>query len=151
MPLTIRIPPLSKPGDTILLKNDAVGVPSVGLLFTLFPDIPVGAKSVDIGNNGGLDIVVTKMVGLNDAICGFEWNWEHPGGDFTTIRLRPVKPGEEIRVKDKGWEDADGNRGDLVFRFELVWPDKTEQGFREEFQSLWDKYYGDGSGDDGGE
>lgn len=102
----------------------------------------MGVKSCEIR---GLDLVIGRVVSVRDALCGFSWGFAHPSGEFTELRVRPVSPGEEIRVRGKGWADADGNRGDLVLQFTLEWPEKTEVGFREELGGLWDRWMGSSS------
>jgi DnaJ-class molecular chaperone len=75
----------------------------------------------------GLDLVYTKPVTLKEALCGFEFEFTHINGKTMAFKnaTNPfmIRPGFRKVVPGYGMK-RDGNTGNLVIEFEVVFPDK---------------------------
>jgi DnaJ family protein A protein 2 len=96
-------------------------------------------KDHDLFKRKGADLLVTKELSLNQAICGFAWKVIHLDGRQVVIKTRPgeiihsevIEPdtGRVLpyirKVKDEGMP-SHGNpfvKGDLYVAFQIVFPD----------------------------
>jgi DnaJ-class molecular chaperone len=78
------------------------------------------------------DLLLVKNLGLKDALCGFFF--EQIGIDGELLRQEidvVVGHGDERRFSGKGMPKKGGGRGDLIVRFEVVFPTKLTEEQKE--------------------
>ena len=87
----------------------------------------------------GADLLITKTLSLNEALCGFEWEIQHLDGRQIVIRSKPgevIQPETEdgkpyVKVVPSEGMPSLGNpfvKGDLYVLFRVVFPKSGELG-----------------------
>eukprot|EP00391_Amoebophrya_sp_Ameob2_P001444 CAMPEP_0179002236 /NCGR_PEP_ID=MMETSP0795-20121207/11872_1 /TAXON_ID=88552 /ORGANISM="Amoebophrya sp., Strain Ameob2" /LENGTH=553 /DNA_ID=CAMNT_0020695835 /DNA_START=1232 /DNA_END=2891 /DNA_ORIENTATION=+ len=110
----------------------------------------------------GQDLMIKKTLPLQDALCGFRFKLRFLDEREIIVESAPgqvVKPNDIWRIPGKGMPTSNGTYGDLVVRFEVLFPsalasEKSDQGTRNTLAKLGlDKSFyfaGEVDGDEGG-
>eukprot|EP00042_Codosiga_hollandica_P041685 m.374538 g.374538 ORF g.374538 m.374538 type:complete len:348 (+) comp56165_c0_seq2:92-1135(+) len=73
------------------------------------------------------DLHAVHTLPLVDALCGSEIAMQGLDGKPLRFRVGPVQPGQVHVVLGQGMPKKDGSRGDLLVKFEVKFPQLTEQ------------------------
>ncbi len=137
--ITIHIPKGTKSGEHVVLNNlsdDTDDAHSAGDHIIVFiEEQNETLKRVDY------DLVIKKNILLSEAISGLLINLLHPNGDKIKIKFDDViKPGQIFKVNGLGFWNKDSNKnGDLIFEFNIIFPDKIEDKRKELIKKLLPK------------
>ena len=72
----------------------------------------------------GFNLIVEKNILLSEALCGLKFNMYHLDGRELIIKTNDIiKPNEEYKISKEGLAKDNYNYGDLIFRFNIVFPD----------------------------
>ena len=77
----------------------------------------------DIYTRKGDDLICNVNIPLKKALTGFVMNKPGVDGNFVRIEVNDViHPNEERRVKNAGMRTKNGGRGDVIFKFNIEFP-----------------------------
>ncbi len=116
----ITIPPGTKNGDILKFPGEGPFDPEKHIRTPLFVEVEVTIPDNWIIH--GKDIIATVTIDC----------WTHLGGGYVTINTIDgpekifIKPGQNregfIRIKQRGWIDKSGKRGDMLLRLKILPP-----------------------------
>ncbi len=137
--ITVHVPKGTKSGENVILNNlsddteDAIVAGDHIILF--IEETNDTLKRVDY------DLIIKKNILLSEAISGLLINFIHPNGDKIKIKFDEViKPGQIFKINGLGFWNKDMNKnGDLIFEFNIIFPDKIEDRRKELIRKLLPK------------
>ena len=134
--LEIAIKPGYKKGTTVTFENEgdeAPGVAPADISFIL------GEKDHDRFVRDGANLVHTARIPLADALCGTILSVRTLDGRTLSIPVSEVvSPGHYTTVKGEGMpiSKAPGSRGDLVIKFNVVFPSYVSDTKKAQLRAL---------------
>jgi len=79
----------------------------------------------------GLNLILRKSVSLKEALCGFEFNIKHlNGSNFCIKNSSIISPGQKQVIPKLGIK-REGNVGNLIIDFDIVFPGSLEESKKE--------------------
>jgi DnaJ-class molecular chaperone len=80
----------------------------------------------------GDNIICEETISLKNALCGFTLNKIGIDGKQITLNMKDViQPNEERVIKNAGMPNKKNERGDLIFRFNVVFPTNLSQTMKD--------------------
>ena len=79
------------------------------------------------------NLVIEQSISLRSALCGFKISQKGIDGKDLELKVENdvVSPGSERRLVGEGMPKKGGGRGDLIFRFKVIFPSKLTAEQRE--------------------
>ncbi|KAK8893811.1 Molecular chaperone (DnaJ superfamily) [Tritrichomonas musculus] len=79
------------------------------------------------------DLIIEQSISLRQALCGFKIKQKGIDGKDLELKVEDdvVSPGSERRLVGQGMPKKHGGRGDLIFRFKVVFPTRLTKDQRE--------------------
>ncbi|CAD7939509.1 unnamed protein product [Amoebophrya sp. A120] len=87
----------------------------------------------------GQDLMIKKSLPLQDALCGFRFKIRFLDDEDVILESQPnqvVKPNDIWRIPGKGMPTSNGTFGDLIVRFEILFPNTVTPNSRDAFSKL---------------
>lgn len=83
----------------------------------------------DLFRRNNMDLYITKKIKFTDAIIGTMIDIPHYD-ETISINIQKqfgiINPNKEYIIKEKGMRNESGRRGDLIVKFELLYPDEQQ-------------------------
>jgi DnaJ-class molecular chaperone len=104
-------------------------------------DIRIIIKIKDYGNltRKGLDLILNKKISLKDALCGFNFEFDHYNGKRICMNNSTgnnvIKPGMKKVINGLGMI-RDNNAGNMIVEFDVIFPDITTEEQRESLRNI---------------
>jgi len=122
----VIIPKGVKSGDKMKLSGDGHNLPGMepGDVIIVFRV----SKDANF-ERVGADLALKKQITLKEALCGFNFVINHPGGTKLKVKSKPaemvIKPGSVMRIPNWGvpQKGAFENHGHLYIKFEVLFPE----------------------------
>lgn len=134
--LTVRIPPGVLEGDKIRLKGKGNPSPyhkdAGDLILTLHIRPPYGVRLE------GLNLYEPLEIYPWEAYLGCQKSIKTLSGDTLVTIPEGMANGQKIRLKDKGFKDRKGNRGNLILEVMYKNPPKGDDRIKEAYRALKD-------------
>jgi len=120
--IELKIPPGTNATSKLRIKGKGnpsqMGGPA-GDLIVQFKMIPHPLYQID-----GKNIVTEQAIPLSTFYLGGTCEIELVAENAKTIKIAPLtKPGTKMRLRGKGMQDKSGNRGDMILKLSLDWPE----------------------------
>lgn len=128
--ITLDIKPGWKEGTKITYPGEGnieQGRPPQDVVFIIKErDHPVFKREKD-------NLVIEQSISLRQALCGFKITQQGIDGKNLVLNVEDdvISPGSERRLVGEGMPKKGGGRGDLIFRFKVVFPPKLTKEQRE--------------------
>ena len=124
--LEVHIERGSKKGDMYRFEGKAHEEPNISVTGDLV--VIFGEESTNVMQRQGDNLVILKKVLLSEALTGLEVAFEHPNKKTILIKDDAIiKPDQVKVVRGLGFPIKDSMRvGDLVIKFEVVFPDDID-------------------------
>ena len=132
--IKVRIPPGAKPGSRIRLKGKGQTNPysqQRGDLYLIVSLQPHPVFKLE-GNN----VVCEVPLSPEEAVLGTEIKVPTPDGNVTMKVPPGVNSGQSLRLKNKGWKSATGDRGDQIVKLKIVTPKSLTNKEKEYYEKL---------------
>ena len=132
--IKVRIPPGAKPGSRIRLKGKGQSNPysqQRGDLYLIVSLQPHPVFKLE-GNN----VVCEVPLSPEEAVLGTEIKVPTPDGNVTMKVPPGVNSGQSLRLKNKGWKSATGDRGDQIVKLKIVTPKSLTNKEKEYYEKL---------------
>ena len=132
--IKVRIPPGAKPGSQIRIKGKGQTDPYSQQRGDLYLNISLQPHPVFKfkGENIVCEVPITPI----EAVLGTEIKVPTPDGSVTMKVPPGTDSGQSLRLKNKGWKTAKGNRSDQIVKLKIVTPKKLTNQEREYYQQL---------------
>ena len=132
--IKVRIPPGAKPGSRIRLKGKGQPNPYSQQRGDLYLKVSLQPHPVFKleGNNITCEVPITPV----EAVLGTEIKVPTPEGSVTMKVPPVVNSGQSLRLKNKGWKSAKGDRGDQIVKLKIVIPKNLTAQEREYYEKL---------------
>lgn len=135
VPLKVTIERGMKHGSKIPFMGEGDQHPDIDMPGAVV--IVLQQKDHDKFTRAGDDLKVKQTISLADALCGFQFTISHLDGRTLVVRSEPgqlIKPGDIKCIVGEGMpiEGKAGKAGDLVIEFNVVFPERLQEGQVEE-------------------
>ena len=132
--IKVRIPPGAKPGSKIRIKGKGRVDPYSRQRGDLYLKISLQPHSVF--KFKGDNIVCEVPITPDEAVLGKEIQVPTPDGNVS-MKIPPgVNSGQSLRLKNKGWKSAKGDRSDQIVKLKIVTPKDLTVKERELYEKI---------------
>ena len=84
----------------------------------------------------GMDIYTDLLITPWEASLGTRVNVQTIDSETKIYIPQGIQSGEKLRISNKGYDDGNGNRGDLVAEIKIVVPKKISEQEKELYEKL---------------
>ena len=132
--IKVRIPPGAKSGTKIRLKGKGQANPYGQQRGDLYLKVSLKPHPVFKleGNNITCEVPITPA----EAVLGTEIKVPTPDGKVTMKVPPGVNSGQSLRLKNKGWKSAKGDRTDQIVKLKIVTPKNISTKEKEYYEKL---------------
>lgn len=132
--IKVRIPPGAKSGSRIRLKGKGQANPYSQQRGDLY--LKVSLQTHPVFKLEENNLVCEVPITPEEAVLGAEIAVPTPDGKVTMKVPPGVNSGQSLRLKNKGWKSAKGDRGDQIVKLKIVTPKQLTNKEREYYEKL---------------
>lgn len=135
--VSVEIPVGIMEGESIILENlsdEGVGWREPGDLIFV-----IKQKESSKMTRDNLNLIVSSKITLVQALVGLNMEFKHPRGNSIRVSFDEViKPNKNYKVFEQGFT-KNGRTGDLIFKFEIDFPDTLDSKRKEVISKIFPK------------